>query len=940
MATTANDSLKKIIYENLQQFTEDINRNFAIIQNSPLYKGIPGDAGKQGDTGFAGERGSHFYFVKLNNFLDKYPDQIVNGSSINLTWINAQIKESITSKNKLIETLGVVDGKFVNNDVIVLTNSEMIEFDVVANQFVSTGISFYQQGSLVTSIEQRIEEYVSIYVTNNPIINSLRNIFVDYTTYGQIYAETANTYITNKLSDSAILVPSLTGENTTGTIINSHKYFGYNRNQVEIGKSSTTVFGSMDDYVTLLNNGVSVIKEKTFTVDYLPNLKSIPTVVILQDTSENGILFGFKNYNGDTGEIKGELAHFGSIFKDSEPISNIHIKSDQGKKDEDFSEILLNRNRLKYSKLVEFGDDLTVAKDFTIQGNFNNRWFRTAEFVKTIAGDKSKVIEVGLLDLSNTYPTTTISDKCIYKNISEIIQLPAFKDSSKQVVLTVKSDGNLEKTYFIETIYPEISNNKNLNDITWAPTSDSSKQIITSKHLSSIIEKINNIQQYITDNYWTIEEFGETTRLNKSKNNRIGVLNVDTLTTYSDTTLGNGDNNYFNSSIADKVVNLGFDNANASLTIKAKKSILIDFYTNRLPSDAEQTILTANNSGNLNHKFGIFNSGKNTLDISYFIDYLKDNEEKSKNLVPTLYQLSSLANSVNTVNNNIINTTWKKSDFTRFADETTGIDNLSDLNPDGDDFPAHDPTGNIPNILVKGILGGKRLIIYSNTCDFTTGRNSFLSCDKFHIETEYLTLDNDNIEVPNLGKNKFITTNNNSTLVTHYEVFNNTHDNTITDLKPENFLAAHANDDKKVLTALDFCWLNKKIDNVRTKVDSLYYKKTEFAPEDNIAVIPKLILGDDFKIFGTFEMGRKDKNYAIEFDGNKLLLGDTGKIEILADSVILNLWIKKDNELPNKVLVTNYEGILSKEYFISEDSSDTFKLESDKTVGDNYVPDS
>ena len=48
------ESLKKIQYETLEQFVEDLNRNFAIVENSPLYKGVPG---KEGDPGDPGNRG-------------------------------------------------------------------------------------------------------------------------------------------------------------------------------------------------------------------------------------------------------------------------------------------------------------------------------------------------------------------------------------------------------------------------------------------------------------------------------------------------------------------------------------------------------------------------------------------------------------------------------------------------------------------------------------------------------------------------------------------------------------------------------------------------------------------------------------------------------------------------------------------------------------------
>lgn len=61
-------NLQKIEWTTLQEFISKINANFAIIQNSPLFKGIPGES-IQGDIGPEGRRGGKFLFVNIHQIL-------------------------------------------------------------------------------------------------------------------------------------------------------------------------------------------------------------------------------------------------------------------------------------------------------------------------------------------------------------------------------------------------------------------------------------------------------------------------------------------------------------------------------------------------------------------------------------------------------------------------------------------------------------------------------------------------------------------------------------------------------------------------------------------------------------------------------------------------------------------------------------------------------
>ncbi len=943
------ESLKKISYENLKQFTEDINANFAIIQNSPLYKGIPGEQGTSGKAGDKGERGSHFYFIKLEKFLQQYPDEIINGSQITIEWLNAKLNTSNNKeKLKLLNTLGIV-GELVNNDIVVLTSSEMIEYDAAGYVFVPTGISFYQKGSLITSIEQKIEDYVIFYVNNNSIINSLRNIFIDYVTYNTLPAQSANTYITNNESINGMYLPSIDGVGiNTGSLVENHKYFGYNRNVIESGKKSTNVLGSIDDYLTILQNTVKETEKNSTITDYVPNEKCLPTLIVLQNTDNNGILFGY--YNKGTA-IDCKLSYFGSLFKDNDRI--VHLKSDQGNNETDFSELLLHRHWFKYNKRVYFGDNLIVGKDFQLDGNFNNRWFRTAEFIKSkyknsnIEEQKSKIIEVGLVneigDLfgAEEFKTSDLgplyTSKCIYRNISKQIELPAFSDITERVVLTVAKHNDktgegaeLCKDYFIETKYTNISslNNNNLNDIEWSPSVKNENYLVTSKHLNELITKVNYIQQFIKENYWLRKEWKSTDR---GENNRIPLLNVNELDVYSDSNLGNNTNNYLKSTISEKKLILGFNNG--TLIIRAKNGITIDYYKNLVDiNNSEQNIVTTDLNGDLKKLFGIYSK----YDKITLSDISKLTDDKFTKLIPTVKHIGIIASTLI----NDFGNYWEKSTYTKNADKKTGEDTSTTLE-----------AGNIPNLYVKNLLGGKVLEILNNNVKFKVADKTLLECNEFEIITTNLILNSQNIKLSKLTSNKILSLNNDKKVVTEYEIFNNTYI-VKTDYSKEVILNESITDaNKKILTAADWLKLNSRINNILTKVNEDYWTKNEFAPIDknNLpkATIPKLYLKSQFILDNTIDIQAtsESNDKVIEYDGTSLRIGQNNinyNTILKSPNIYFDKWNKQSNELTNKVLVTDKDGKLVKTYFISESPEEKIigkEINNDKIViKDTEVP--
>ena len=92
-------TLEKIEYQNLQQFIDAVNRNFAVVQNSPLFKGIPGDEGDDGLPGPKGERGSKIFFVDFVKFNLQFPTEITLSNQIDIVFLNSKLSDN-TGKTK------------------------------------------------------------------------------------------------------------------------------------------------------------------------------------------------------------------------------------------------------------------------------------------------------------------------------------------------------------------------------------------------------------------------------------------------------------------------------------------------------------------------------------------------------------------------------------------------------------------------------------------------------------------------------------------------------------------------------------------------------------------------------------------------------------------------------------------------------------------------
>jgi hypothetical protein len=714
------ETLKKIDFTDINQFVEDINRNFAVIENSPLYKGIGGDDGLPGLPGLRGSRGSGFSFAYFESFDAKFPGELSVSSDITLDFINLKVKNFL-EREKLLEALSL--SELVNGDVIVLPSSEMVSYDAGSNEFISTKISFNQKASLISSIEEQIEAYVKHYVDVNPTILSLKNVFDVYSTLAKTLSDTNSLSLTSNLVDTSVYVPYIKGYTAnTGYELGDHKYYGYSENVFPKNNKGTVVFGNMKNYVDLIQATLDVTRERTYTSDYAPGVDNIPTAVFMQDTYGNGLMFGFKG--------RGNLKAFAQMYKDEE--GSVIIKTDAGKIETEFSKLIINKNWLKFKKHVMFGDNLTVDKDFTLVGNINNAFIRTNEFT---SNQELNTIEVGI---QSTLGKTRL--------VSNIIDFPYFVSN----VLITDNTGNLLKDYSLETTQIPTEDEVSLKIITVIPNSQ--YKVLTSNYLGFVIRKFNTLTQYSIDNYWRKNQF-DTFEIPKLSLNE--TLRVKQNVEFGDTV------KYFLGNTLSHTLDIGFTQQDSITNINSDIIKSRNYTSNVIVTDPQGSWLK---------NYSIFTDN---LPLATDLDLI-DTVTDSRDLVLTTYYLDWVVKNINIVKQFAFDNYWRKNQF-----DTGEIPNLklsgnfylTGLSSIFDTAYLYiDSTvANFrhPNIILG--TSGSALQVKSNTMLFDEFRNVFLYSDSTgNIQKDIVLFNTDLTVSTDLNLLSTVTDSRKNVLTTYY----------------------------------------------------------------------------------------------------------------------------------------------------------------------------
>ena len=856
------ETLMKIQFTNINQFVEDINRNFATIQNSPLFKGIPGKKGDEGDDGLRGIRGSQFIFVDYDKFNEQFPNELTAGSKITLEYINSKLT-SFENKQKLLNALGV--SELVDNDVVVLTNSVMLSYDLLNEYFVETGLAFNEQSNLISNIQEKIEQYVKYYVDNNPTILGIQNIFETYTTYARSSSSTNSPTVTRQLTKSSIYSPYIDGYNSTvGIKLNDHKYFSYSDKEFPIANNGTLVLGSIKKYYELLENTINTSTAQSVSSYYTPTQDNIPTTIFIQDTLNNGLMFGPKSWNN--------LKNFGSIYKtiiqsDITGVNNAYkalvIKSDQGNVESEYSQLILSNIALEYAKLVRFGSHLSVAQDLHLKGFFDNNHIRTGEY--TVSKNVNDT-EIGFISSDTKRKGTT---KSTTRFVSPELEYNHFLDN----VLITDENGMLLKDYSLERTSMITSEEQSLVLISKIPNSD--KKLVTSNYLGYLIRKINGMTQYCIDNYWRKNQFntGEIPNLTLSEN----------LTVKGNVKFGQIGSELFTTDNATGNVGIGINKG--LLTINNLDTKFLNF---------KGLVLVTDSSGNLLKTKTI-----ETLSM-------KAEEQTARTLIKTVP-----TNINNFVTSNYLD--WFATKINNIITDIYGLD-LSD----GGLFWRKDQynTGDIPEIYIKGLIKNDGNITNSIFNVNVTGRSITLGdsnlIDNITLQTKALTL-------PDF-KNIVLVTNNTGNIIKTkvLETLAMNDDELLSRVQ----INTYPSETNNIITGNYYSWLVRKINNIIHDIygettggggeeqDGAFWRKNQY----NTAEIPYLWLSHDLKVNNDVRFGSADNPiFSTNNDTNVVEIGKTGTGSTKVRNTDFYL-----NEYKNKVLVTNNEGKVVKDYELEQ----------------------
>ena len=607
------ETLKKLVYNNIDQLLQDLNRNFAVLENSPLYKGIPGKGGDGGDPGLRGVRGTQFLFVDLIKFQTQFPGELTAGSGITLAYINTKIK-TFENKQKLFKCFDITE--LVDHDIIVLTNSVMLSYDFIDDIFIDTGIAFNEQSNILNNIEKKIEDYVKYYVDNISPISKLKNIFLDYASYAKNYADTNNVFVTTAITGSSIYSPYIPGyNNQIGIPLLDHKYFGYSDIEFPKENNGTIVFGSIKKYYELLMSTIITDGKDSLSSDYAPGVGNIPSAIFMQDTYNNGLLFGYKN--------KTNLKRFGSIFKNE--IDELIIKSDSSKIDSEFSSIKLHKDYLKYDKQVIFGNNLEVSRDTSLFGDIKNKSIATGKF--TVGATEANNFNSGVTELG----TSQLNSVTI--NVSDYEEYKKYLD----VVFVSDGTGRVLKSYKIEKGLLNEADIIDLNPI--STTLNSKTNIPTSYYFDFLARKVNAVTQYAKDNYW--------------RKNQFGTGDIPSLNLSADLTVQNNSNisSIITTNKLAKTLNITSDN-------------FTDNSINKTLTSFRNNVLVTDGLGNILKTFSLDKQVLDNAELPFGVS-LNVYSNSAQTLIST-YHYGFLAQKINNITTSVTGNYWKKDQYNTY----------------------------------------------------------------------------------------------------------------------------------------------------------------------------------------------------------------------------------------------------------------------------------
>lgn len=267
-------SLRTIKVVDYSQLVEDLQYNFVQVLNAPGFKGSPGES-IEGPAGI-GIRGSKWIFVSLTNFPDV---QSIN--ELNLQYVNTYFQNN---PQGFVEHLTIPDGSsLVYGDTIVLPSGQIIQLIAASggDEWIDTGISFGQVATLSPDEITKIVQDLLGPLQNNEgfkYFNALAKNASDQ-------SPAQNGQLTN---DGAVDIK--VADSGPGYLLDNWKFYGPAETQITSGMNIMQIVGSVKRYHELIQQ-----TQTSRTNSYLPGVDDWASLALLQNSYNNGLIFGHKN---------------------------------------------------------------------------------------------------------------------------------------------------------------------------------------------------------------------------------------------------------------------------------------------------------------------------------------------------------------------------------------------------------------------------------------------------------------------------------------------------------------------------------------------------------------------------------------------------------------------------------------------------------------------
>lgn len=367
-------TLQKIEFDNLATFLAAINNNFAIIQNSPLFKGIPGEQGETGNVGPQGDRGTKIFPVIFDKFREVFSElegQYVG--ALTPDWINSKLlndDESSTNFNKICDALGLVDDTLLDGDLLLFaTDLSIYSYSADDNQVHDTGIKFSTDINIQETINNMVAHSMEEYLNQ---LNSIRVYIKEYTTIASNDGNTAAPTVSNATTYFPYLpignMPRRIDVSNTDNLLVKHKYFGIDDTQinqsndyyVDSSFGITEIIGSIREYVKILRRGTNQNLSGNIVN---PTNSRMPALVVMQNNYNSGLLIGHKNSQ--------TMADFALVYKDN--AGALHIKREhKWNLNQSVTEFIVASGYFSMNSNFKLIDHANMMSDF-LTSNYGNR---------------------------------------------------------------------------------------------------------------------------------------------------------------------------------------------------------------------------------------------------------------------------------------------------------------------------------------------------------------------------------------------------------------------------------------------------------------------------------------------------------------------------------------------------------------------------------------